>query len=93
MEEYPIFIYKALSLRCLLVQIYTAGYSYSIGATQAATCIQCPRVTLSVTGSYVYNFSRKGDHQDIYKSRLNKSEKQKHSSTSHTQNQMFQSCL
>lgn len=49
MQKHPIFIYKALSLRCLLVQIYTAGYCYSMGATQAATCIHCPYVTLSTT--------------------------------------------
>lgn len=49
MEEYPIFIYKALLLRCLLVQIYTAGYCYSMAATLAATCIHCPCVTLSIT--------------------------------------------
>lgn len=49
MEEHPIFIYKALCLRCLSVQICTAGYSYSMGETLAATCIHCPRVTLSIT--------------------------------------------
>lgn len=81
MEEYPIFIYKALPLRCLLVHIYTAGCCYSMGATLAATCIRRPWVTLSCTASYVYHFSRKRDHQDTYKYRINKSEKQKHFST------------
>lgn len=47
MEEYTIFIYKTLPLKCLLVQIYTAGYCYSMAATLAATCIHCPCVTLS----------------------------------------------
>lgn len=49
MEEYTIFIYKALPLRYLLAQIYTAGYCYSMGAPLAATCTHCPCVTLSTT--------------------------------------------